>query len=88
MVSSRGYRGDTPDDTRVDLIEIPLPLWEEKLDEPADIKRRRLLYESRKRGMLENCILLRLINCFCPICLSFNHDSDFFFYLKLKGSRF
>ncbi|XP_026234298.1 succinate dehydrogenase assembly factor 2, mitochondrial [Anabas testudineus] len=60
MVSSRGYRGDAPDDNRVDLIEIPLPPWEEKLDEPTDIKRRRLLYESRKRGMLENCILLSI----------------------------
>lgn len=59
LVSSRGYRGDAPDDTRVDLIEIPLPPWEEKPDEPIDIKKRRLLYESRKRGMLENCILLR-----------------------------
>lgn len=61
MVSSRGYRGDAPDDTKGDLIEIPLPPWEERPDEPIDIKRRRLLYESRKRGMLENCILLRLV---------------------------
>ncbi|XP_029000853.1 succinate dehydrogenase assembly factor 2, mitochondrial [Betta splendens] len=60
LVSSRGYRGDAPDDTKVDLIEIPLPPWEEKPDETTDIKRRRLLYESRKRGMLENCILLSL----------------------------
>ncbi|CAJ1049720.1 succinate dehydrogenase assembly factor 2%2C mitochondrial [Xyrichtys novacula] len=60
LVSSRGYRGDAPDDTRGDLIEIPLPPWEEKPGEPTDIKRRRLLYESRKRGMLENCILLSL----------------------------
>lgn len=59
LVPSRGYRGDAPDDTRGDLIEIPLPPWEEKPNEPTDIKRRRLLYESRKRGMLENCILLR-----------------------------
>ncbi|XP_042261778.1 succinate dehydrogenase assembly factor 2, mitochondrial [Thunnus thynnus] len=60
LIPSRGYRGDAPDDTRGDLIEIPLPPWEEKLSEPTDIKRRRLLYESRKRGMLENCILLSL----------------------------
>ncbi|KAK2920139.1 succinate dehydrogenase assembly factor 2, mitochondrial [Channa argus] len=60
VVSSRSYRGDSPDDSRSDLIEIPLPPWEEKLGEPIDIKRRRLLYESRKRGMLENCILLSL----------------------------
>uniref|UniRef100_A0A667WT78 Succinate dehydrogenase assembly factor 2, mitochondrial n=1 Tax=Myripristis murdjan TaxID=586833 RepID=A0A667WT78_9TELE len=60
LTSSRGYRGEAPDDTRGDLIEIPLPPWEEKQGEPIDIKRRRLLYESRKRGMLENCILLSL----------------------------
>lgn len=60
LVSARGYRGDAPDDTRGDLIEIPLPPWEEKLGEPIEIKKRRLLYESRKRGMLENCILLSL----------------------------
>uniref|UniRef100_H2LQ01 Succinate dehydrogenase assembly factor 2, mitochondrial n=1 Tax=Oryzias latipes TaxID=8090 RepID=H2LQ01_ORYLA len=60
MVSSRGYRGDAPDDNKFDLIEIPLPPWLEKPDEPINIKRRRLLYESRKRGMLENCILLSL----------------------------
>lgn len=61
LVSSRGYRGTAPEDTKGDLIEITLPPWEEKLGEPLDIKRRRLLYESRKRGMLENCILLRLV---------------------------
>ncbi|XP_037545393.1 succinate dehydrogenase assembly factor 2, mitochondrial [Nematolebias whitei] len=60
VTSSRGYRGDAPDDSRIDLIQIPLPPWEEKPDEPIGIKRRRLLYESRKRGMLENCILLSL----------------------------
>ncbi|XP_024859020.1 succinate dehydrogenase assembly factor 2, mitochondrial isoform X2 [Kryptolebias marmoratus] len=60
MGSSRGYRGDAPDDSRIDLIEIPLPPWPERTDEPIDIKRRRLLYESRKRGMLENCILLSI----------------------------
>ncbi|KAF7664619.1 hypothetical protein LDENG_00171480 [Lucifuga dentata] len=60
LISSRGYRGEAPEDTKGDLIEIPLPPWEEKLGEPINIKRRRLLYESRKRGMLENCILLSL----------------------------
>ncbi|XP_076011936.1 succinate dehydrogenase assembly factor 2, mitochondrial [Genypterus blacodes] len=60
LMSSRDYRGEAPEDSRGDLIEIPLPPWEEKLDEPVNIKKRRLLYESRKRGMLENCILLSL----------------------------
>lgn len=61
LVSARGYRGDAPEDTRGDLIEIPLPPWEEKIGEPIEVKKRRLLYESRKRGMLENCILLRFV---------------------------
>ncbi|XP_061671432.1 succinate dehydrogenase assembly factor 2, mitochondrial isoform X2 [Syngnathoides biaculeatus] len=60
LVSTRCYRGDAPEDARTDLIEIPLPPWEEKPGESINIKRRRLLYESRKRGMLENCILLSL----------------------------
>lgn len=60
LVTFRGYRGEAPDDTKGDLIEIPLPPWEEKTGESMDIKKRRLLYESRKRGMLENCILLSL----------------------------
>uniref|UniRef100_A0A672QQD1 Succinate dehydrogenase assembly factor 2, mitochondrial-like n=1 Tax=Sinocyclocheilus grahami TaxID=75366 RepID=A0A672QQD1_SINGR len=54
-VISRGYRGDAPEPT---IIEIPLPPWQERTGESLDIKRKRLLYESRKRGMLENCILL------------------------------
>ncbi|XP_053490822.1 succinate dehydrogenase assembly factor 2, mitochondrial [Ictalurus furcatus] len=56
-VLSRSYRGDTPE---VEQVAIPLPPWEEKQNESLDIKRKRLLYESRKRGMLENCILLSL----------------------------
>ncbi|KAM3877037.1 succinate dehydrogenase assembly factor 2, mitochondrial-like [Diretmus argenteus] len=60
LIPACGYRGEAPDDTKGDLIEIPLPPWEEKIGEPVDIKKRRLIYESRKRGMLENCILLSL----------------------------
>lgn len=56
---SRSYRGDSPSDSQKDMIEIPLPPWQERTDEPIATKRARLLYESRKRGMLENCILLR-----------------------------
>uniref|UniRef100_H3ABN6 Succinate dehydrogenase assembly factor 2, mitochondrial n=2 Tax=Latimeria chalumnae TaxID=7897 RepID=H3ABN6_LATCH len=58
--SARSYRGDAPDDSMKDVIEIPIPPWQERLDEPIENKRARLLYESRKRGMLENCILLSL----------------------------
>lgn len=56
---SRFYRGDSPPDSQKDMLEIPLPPWQERTDEPIETKRARLLYESRKRGMLENCILLR-----------------------------
>ncbi|XP_059357888.1 succinate dehydrogenase assembly factor 2, mitochondrial [Carassius carassius] len=56
-VIARGYRGDAPEPA---VIEIPLPPWQDRTGESLDIKRKRLLYESRKRGMLENCILLSL----------------------------
>ncbi|XP_009886031.1 PREDICTED: succinate dehydrogenase assembly factor 2, mitochondrial [Charadrius vociferus] len=50
----------SPTDSGKDVLEIPLPPWQERPDEPLETKRARLLYESRKRGMLENCILLSL----------------------------
>nr|XP_033783985.1 succinate dehydrogenase assembly factor 2, mitochondrial [Geotrypetes seraphini] len=56
----RAYRGDSPKDSGKDLIEIPLPPWEERQNESLEEKKARLVYESRKRGMLENCILLSL----------------------------
>jgi succinate dehydrogenase assembly factor 2 len=37
---------------------LPIPKYQQKQNEPANIKRARLLYQSRKRGMLENCLLL------------------------------
>ncbi|KAJ7344242.1 hypothetical protein JRQ81_000192 [Phrynocephalus forsythii] len=54
----RGYRGDAPSDSRRDLLEFPLPPWQARPQEPLETKRARLLYESRKRGMLENGLLL------------------------------
>lgn len=36
----------------------PCPVWIQPKNEPMDVKRRRLLYQSRKRGMLENDLLL------------------------------
>ncbi|XP_073430008.1 succinate dehydrogenase assembly factor 2, mitochondrial isoform X1 [Dendrobates tinctorius] len=50
----------TSGDTGRNAEEIHLPVWKERKNESAEIKRARLLYESRKRGMLENCILLSL----------------------------
>uniref|UniRef100_A0A8C3HWX6 Succinate dehydrogenase assembly factor 2, mitochondrial n=3 Tax=Chrysemys picta bellii TaxID=8478 RepID=A0A8C3HWX6_CHRPI len=60
LPARRGYRGGSSADSRKDLLEIPLPPWQERPSEPLQAKRARLLYESRKRGMLENCLLLSL----------------------------
>lgn len=43
---------DMPDNS------IPIPKYTQKLNETEDVKRARLLYQSRKRGMLENGLLL------------------------------
>ncbi|XP_063800461.1 succinate dehydrogenase assembly factor 2, mitochondrial [Pseudophryne corroboree] len=56
----RGPRFITTGDRRRNDTEIQLPAWKERVNETPEIKRARLLYESRKRGMLENCILLSL----------------------------
>lgn len=37
----------------------PIPEYRARQDEPVDVKRARLLFQSRKRGMLENGLLLR-----------------------------
>ncbi|XP_051778032.1 succinate dehydrogenase assembly factor 2, mitochondrial [Erpetoichthys calabaricus] len=59
-IPSLGYCNNNCDDTRKDLIDISIPSWKPRLKEKLETKRARLLYESRKRGMLENCILLSL----------------------------
>lgn len=38
--------------------EPTIPAYEDKIGEPIHVKRARLLYQSRKRGMLENDLLL------------------------------
>ena len=38
--------------------QVMIPPYEEKTGEPLEQKRARLLYQSRKRGMLENGLLL------------------------------
>ncbi|XP_044125842.1 succinate dehydrogenase assembly factor 2, mitochondrial [Bufo gargarizans] len=50
----------TTADTGGNAAEIQLPVWKERKNEKTEVKRARLLYESRKRGMLENCLLLSL----------------------------
>ncbi|XP_046395185.1 succinate dehydrogenase assembly factor 2, mitochondrial-like [Ischnura elegans] len=44
--------------TPTDIVEPQIPPYVEKLDEAVDVKRARLLYQSRKRGMLENGLIL------------------------------
>ncbi|XP_068206518.1 succinate dehydrogenase assembly factor 2, mitochondrial-like [Palaemon carinicauda] len=55
---------DTPKDSG-DLYPAPshitepvIPMYEEKVGEPIHLKKARLQYQSRKRGMLENGLLL------------------------------
>jgi len=40
------------------ITEPWIPPYEERTGEPTDLKKARLLYQSRKRGMLENGLLL------------------------------
>ncbi|KAM8939186.1 succinate dehydrogenase assembly factor 2, mitochondrial [Pelodytes ibericus] len=56
----RGNGSNTTGSFGRDETEIQLPAWEEPRNETPETKRARLVYESRKRGMLENCILLSL----------------------------
>ncbi|KAM5138206.1 stabilizer of axonemal microtubules 4-like [Mantella aurantiaca] len=60
FITRQGPRFLTTGDTGSHDSNIPLPAWKERTGETPQIKRARLLYESRKRGMLENCILLSL----------------------------
>ncbi|XP_073460702.1 succinate dehydrogenase assembly factor 2, mitochondrial [Aquarana catesbeiana] len=60
FIRHQGPRFLTTGDTGGHDSEIQLPVWKERTGETREIKRARLLYESRKRGMLENCILLSL----------------------------
>jgi len=40
------------------IVEPWIPPYVERTDEPTELKKARLLYQSRKRGMLENGLLL------------------------------
>ncbi|XP_064551941.1 succinate dehydrogenase assembly factor 2, mitochondrial [Drosophila montana] len=50
----------TKDDVIVDFEDpdLPLPEYPKRPDEPLAKRKQRLLYQSRKRGMLENDLLL------------------------------
>ncbi len=56
--SSKGPEEDgiyhAPEDT-----EPPIPEYKPRAGETVEVQRARLLYQSRKRGMLENGLLLR-----------------------------
>ena len=57
-----------------------LPEWSQPQNESIDVKRRRLLYQSRKRGMLENCLLL---SHFASVHLANFNEHDLDLYDKL-----
>ncbi|KAH8300241.1 hypothetical protein KR044_012027, partial [Drosophila immigrans] len=51
----------TKDDVIVDFDDpehLPLPQYPKRPDEPLNKRKQRLVYQSRKRGMLENDLLL------------------------------
>ncbi|XP_055535839.1 succinate dehydrogenase assembly factor 2, mitochondrial [Wyeomyia smithii] len=57
LVPPRDGDGNPP---MIDLEDksIPIPIYKEKQNEPLQLQKSRLLYQSRKRGMLENGLLL------------------------------
>jgi succinate dehydrogenase assembly factor 2 len=57
-----------------------LPIWAQPKNESTEVKRRRLLYQSRKRGMLENDLLL---SNFASTYLSKMNVDDLDLYDKL-----
>ena len=57
-----------------------LPIWYQPQNETTEVKRRRLLYQSRKRGMLENCLLL---SHFASTYLPTLNEQDLDLYDKL-----
>ncbi|XP_043520740.1 succinate dehydrogenase assembly factor 2, mitochondrial-like [Frieseomelitta varia] len=52
------YKDDFQDITHPESREPDIPLYTQRNEENKDIKKARLLYQSRKRGMLENGLLL------------------------------
>lgn len=59
---SRGtsHSDSSKDDLIVDFDgpDLPLPVYPKRPNEPLEKRKQRLLYQSRKRGMLENDLLL------------------------------
>uniref|UniRef100_A0AAG5DLS6 Succinate dehydrogenase assembly factor 2, mitochondrial n=1 Tax=Anopheles atroparvus TaxID=41427 RepID=A0AAG5DLS6_ANOAO len=58
--TSACYSNERPPTPMIDLEDksIPIPEYKEKKNEPLQLQKSRLLYQSRKRGMLENGLLL------------------------------
>jgi len=66
--------------SHLESVPEQLPIWIQPKNEPTETKRRRLLYQSRKRGMLENDLLL---SNFASIYLSKMNANDLDLYDKL-----
>ncbi|XP_022200467.2 succinate dehydrogenase assembly factor 2, mitochondrial [Nilaparvata lugens] len=58
MLRTDGILRSEPEEFFPPSREPSIPRYEEKMNESVEVKRARLLYQSRKRGMLENDILL------------------------------
>ncbi|CAL7945071.1 unnamed protein product [Xylocopa violacea] len=56
--TSMSFKDDFQNIVHPDGREPNIPLYVERNEESRDVKKARLLYQSRKRGMLENGLLL------------------------------
>ncbi|XP_068988095.1 succinate dehydrogenase assembly factor 2, mitochondrial-like isoform X1 [Bombus flavifrons] len=52
------YKDDFQDVIHPESQKLDIPLYEKRSEENKDVKKARLLYQSRKRGMLENGLIL------------------------------
>ena len=58
MIEYEPYKDDT---------EFTVPSYPQRINETDEKLKARLLWQSRKRGIAENCLILRF--SFCVICL-------------------
>ena len=61
-------------------MEPPIPEYKPRTGESTQIQRARLLYQSRKRGMLENGLLLRYYFITSSIIYNFNQFDTYIYY--------
>ncbi|XP_055380793.1 succinate dehydrogenase assembly factor 2-B, mitochondrial-like [Condylostylus longicornis] len=85
-LSSGSDKSDGPVNGNIPMIDyddpdyLPIPQYPAKINEPLEQKRQRLLYQSRKRGMLENDLLL---STFAKKYLKDMNEENLVFYDQL-----